>query len=240
MRPGVEINFIQQRFPDLPQDQHNDVVDVFLELANEGIIAPGRGAINSPGEAMAWPWFRITSFGRKVLSTTDYVPYDPENYLGKFRVEFPTADPIILRHLEEGLRCLAKGLLLAAPVMIGCAAEKAMLLLIETFRDAITDPTKKAAFEKDIKSWMISKKYDALWDRLQVAQAGLPPELKEDLHTVLDRVFDLIRTIRNDTGHPTGKVVDRETVLANFILFPVYCKRVFALVDFYRRNAPAF
>jgi hypothetical protein len=229
--------FFDQRFPSglRDTDGHN-ICDIFHELASEGIISPGTGGLQGGTQFMHWPFFRITEYGRKALAANGYVPHDPDGYLRKFTTEFAAADPIILQYLEEGLLCMSRGFLRAAPVMLGCAAEKAMLILIETFRDAISDAGKKAAFEKDIKSWMISKKYEALWDKLNAIQGSLPGPLKDDLHTILDRTFDLIRTVRNDTGHPTGKKVDRDTVLANFIIFPVYYRRVFGLTYHYRTN----
>ena len=107
--------------------------------------------------------------------------------------------------------------------MIGCAAEKAMLQLIETLGNAINDAGKKAKFEKDTKTRMISQKYAILWKIIEPLASSLPDELGMDLHVILDRVFDLIRTTRNDAGHPTGKIIEKETVHANFLLFPNYC-----------------
>ena len=131
--------------------------------------------------------------------------------------------------------------LLAASVMTGCAAEKAMILLIEGFGNAITDAAAKTSYEKATKSRMIKNKYVALWDRIQkpAVQAQLPANVKDDLHTLLDRVFDLIRTTRNEAGHPTGKTIEKETVHANFLLFPSYCKRVYGLMAFFAGTAPA-
>ena len=66
---------------------------------------------------------------------------------------------------------------------------------------------------------------------LEPLAKSLPADLGDDLHTILDRVFDLIRSTRNDAGHPTGKVIERESMRANFYLFPSYCRRVYALMD---------
>jgi len=229
--------FLMQKFPEFREDDCTTVCDIMYEFVSQGIITPGQGGQSS---GMEWPWYRVTPYGRKVLEAREYVPHDPDGYLAKLQTDIPTLDPIIIRYLGEGLRCRVSGYLLAAPVMIGCASEKAMMILIETFRDAITDAAKKAVFERDLKPFAISKKYEALWERLKLAQAMLPPALKEDLQVLLDQVFDLIRTVRNDVGHPTGKVVDRETVLANFILFPGYCKRVYGLIEHYRHNPAIF
>jgi hypothetical protein len=60
--------------------------------------------------------------------------------------------------------------------------------------------------------------------------------LCEDLHAILDRVFDLIPQTRNSAGHPTGKTIERATMQTNFILFPSYCRRVYGLIDYLSKN----
>lgn len=107
-----------------------------------------------------------------------------------------------------------------------------MLLLVDAFGNAIADPATQAAYKKETANWMISRKYKALWKHLEPMASSLPRELGQDLHTILDRVFDLIRTTRNAAGHPTGQPVERDTIRANFILFPSYIRRVFGLIAY--------
>jgi hypothetical protein len=47
----------------------------------------------------------------------------------------------------------------------------------------------------------------------------------------LDGIFTLIRATRNESGHPTGRKVDREIVYAHLQVFRAYAKRVVALTD---------
>jgi hypothetical protein len=120
--------------------------------------------------------------------------------------------------------------------MLGCAAEKAALLLVDVFGNAIADKAKKKQYEKETAFWMIRRKHEALWRRLEPLAGGLPKDLGEDLHTILDRVFDLIRSTRNAAGHPTEKSVERDTTRANLILFPSYCRRVYKLIDHFGKT----
>lgn len=210
-------------------------LDILHDLYREGVIVSGSGPDSSA--AMTWPSYRVTDYGHQVLSQKDYVPHDPDGYLAQLKEEIPTVDRTIIRYLEEALGCFKAGHLLASAVMTGCAAEKTMLLLIDAFGAALTDPDEKKKFESVIrKSWMISRKYDEFWKRLQAKLDSLPAELTDDLHVILDRAFDLIRSTRNDAGHPTGKQVDRDTVRANFILFPTYCRRMYALIGHFSSN----
>lgn len=61
----------------------------------------------------------------------------------------------------------------------------------------------------------------------------------DDLHTILDRVFDLIRNTRNATGHPAGKRIELEVFRANFILFSIYCRRVDDLINRFKERVPS-
>ncbi len=209
---------------------------IFYELALERVIVPGAGPDSVAPGPLSWPSYRLTEYGKQVLGTPEYQPHDPSGYIKRLRTEIPAVDGTIVRYLDESLVCFQRGTLLASAVMLGCAAEKAALLLVDVFGTAIRDPAKYQQYEKETKNWMISRKYDALWKRLEPLAKGLPKELGDDLHTILDRVFDLIRTTRNEAGHPTGKFVDRDVMTANLILFPSYCRRVYRLIEHFSHN----
>jgi len=213
------------------------IVEILNELHLERLIVPGTANPNGIGDGpLSWPCFRVTEHGRKVAEATEYQPYDPDGYLARLRQELPDIDSRIVRYLEEALACLRADCLLAAAVMIGGAAEKAMLLLIEAFGYAIDDETQRKQYETETSSWLISRKYRALWGRLEPIAGTLPADLKDDLHTNLDRIFDLIRRTRNEAGHPTTGLMYRETVVANLILFPSYCLRVYGLMEYFANH----
>lgn len=209
------------------------ICQIFHDFYLERIIAPGQK--NPTSAPMDWPWYCVTEYGEKVLKSSEYQPYDPEGYLARIKREIPTIDNVVIRYLDEAMGCLRANFLMSAAVMTGCAAEKAILLLIEQYGVWISDPKKKRKYaEETAAKFGIKRKYDALWDRIAPTASQLPPDLGDDLHTILDRVFDLIRTTRNDAGHPSGKVIERETVNANLILFPGYCRRIYKLLEYYR------
>src|SRR6266478_474763 len=225
---------LEQQGRTITDEDRETARQVFQELYLERIIVTGDRAGSSA--LMSWPFYRVTPYGKQVLASTEYQPYDPGRYIKRLREAIPMVHDDILRYLEEALLSFRYGALLASCVMLGCAAEKAALLLIETFGNAIADTTKRAKYEKDIDHWVISTKYKALWKRLEPLAPTLPGQLGDGLHTILDRVFDLIRVTRNDAGHPTGKRVEREVILGNYILFPSYCKRVYGLIEYFTSN----
>lgn len=203
---------------------------VVHEFYIEKIIFLGHSPRSTGSGAWSWPFYRLTQHGQKVVNNTEYQPYDPSGYLSRIKAEIPPIDDVITMYLEECLNCFRSNYLFSAAVMMGCAAEKAMLILVEVFGKAISDPAEQKKYEKETNFWMISRKYQALWKRLEPMASGLPNQLGDDLHTILDRVFDLIRTTRNEAGHPKGKKIELETMHANLLLFPSYCKRVYGLI----------
>jgi hypothetical protein len=219
------------------EQTHALVCEIYHELYLEHIIVPGSGDLSAGSvNAMRWPWFRVTDHGRRVLEASEYSPYDPDGYLRRLKGEIPSVDETIVRYVEESLRCLRMDCLLAAAVTIGCASEQAVLLLIEQFGQAITDPKSKREYEDDTSSWIIARKYKAFRKSLDSAAKDLPKPLRDPLKQQLHGVFDLIRRTRNDAGHPTGEPITRETVLASQIVFPGYCKYVYSLKDHFAKS----
>lgn len=208
------------------------IQQIIHEFYIEGIINPGqkmRPRIVSTSHFLKFPLFHVTEYGEKVLQDGEYQPYDPDGYLRKINDDIPTVDPIIIRYLEECLSCFRRSLLLSAAVMLGCAAEKAILLLIEVFSNTLTGED-KTAFDKETNTFIISRKYNALWSRLEPMAKDLPDDIGNHLGNILDRTFDIIRTTRNDAGHPSGNIIEKETVHANLLLFPIFCNRIYRLI----------
>ncbi|MCK4629341.1 MAG: hypothetical protein KAT56_10075 [Sedimentisphaerales bacterium] len=221
---------------------NNDINDwrsvkqIIHEFYIEGIIVPGPKIQKNTAAIsgfLDFPSYQLTEYGEKVVNETEYQPYDPDGYLRRIKGEIPQIDDVIIRYLEETLNCFRKNLLLTSAVMLGCAAEKAVLLLIEVFGDSLTNPQNKAVFEKETNTFIIKRKYDALWKRLEPIAKTLPDNMGDNLGTIIDRIFDIIRTTRNDAGHPSGNIIEKETVHANLLLFPIFCKRIYGLIDYF-------
>jgi hypothetical protein len=210
------------------------IEQIIHELYVAGIFVPGvkpRANLTTQSGTLIFPHYHVTEYGARVLSDTEYQPYDPDGYLARIKTQMPSVDPVIIRYLEECLSCFRGNLLLAAATMLGCAAERAILLLVEAFGRSLSELAEKQKYEKETEPFIISRKWKALWKRLAPLALGLPNGLGDDLGTILERVFDIIRTTRNDAGHPTGKTIEKETVHANLLLFPIFCKRVYGLIQ---------
>lgn len=62
----------------------------------------------------------------------------------------------------------------------------------------------------------------------------LPSEVREDLDTRFTGIQWVIRESRNEAGHPTGKILDREMAYVLLNLFPSYCKKMYQLMGHYK------
>lgn len=228
-------DFFNSKGVNLDADMNNWplIQQIIHEFYVEGIINPGkkmRPRVTYTSHFLDFPLFHVTAYGEMVLENREYQPYDPDGYLQKLRIEIPTIDPVIIRYLEECLSCFRQNLLLSAAVTLGCASEKAMLLLIEVF-GTILEGDDKAAFQKETNTFIISRKYKALWSRLEPIATSLPDNLGYNLESIIHNTFDIIRATRNEAGHPSGNIIEKETVHANLLLFPIFCKRIYELID---------
>lgn len=219
--------FFRTKDYELNDDGIKILREVIHELYHERIIIFG-GQID-----LAPPWYQLTEYGKQMLENAEYQPYDPSGYLSRLKADVPNVHQDVIRYLEEALRCFRTSCFFATAVMIGCATEKGILQLIETFGDALQKDQEKTQYKNKTKKGLIKDKYGVLRNCLLPKKPSLPPELRDGLEVKLDQIFSLIRTIRNDAGHPTSTIIDKETVHANLLLFPINCRLVYGLINYF-------
>jgi hypothetical protein len=215
----------------MPQEDREKVREIIGEFIVEGILTWGINELN-PGP----PFLKVTKYGQDCLLAGDVLPHDPDGYLKYLRGEIPAIDETILMYVTESLQTFLKGNLLASTVMLGGASEKAVLLLIESFTDAISDSNEKQQFEREIERYGILRKFEEFKKKLDSVKAKIPRSLSDDLDIQLDGIFNLIRNCRNDVGHPTGRKIERRLAFANLQLFIPYCKRIYDLIEYFNNN----
>ena len=209
------------------------ILEVIWSLIVQGILVPGLNDANQ-----SWPFLRLTEYGRRCVTEDRILPHDPDGFLTEYRKAVPQADPVIVDYLTEALQCYIYGLNRAAAVMLGGASEKAVLLLIDSYADSISDATRKQRFESEIlKAQSIFRKYEVLDKQLPLLKGAVPKNLTDGVDSLLRGVFDLIRNSRNDAGHPTsGTLVDRDVVYSHLRLFTPYCARIYGLINWFQTN----
>ncbi len=195
--------------------------EVFWELFRQGIIVPGLDSANP-----MFPWFRVTSEGRKILTQQPHFPRDVEAYTRLLKQSVPNLNDVTLVYLGEAMSAFRADCMLASSVMLGVAAEHTFLLLIQS----VLGNTKwRQRYEPVDRERTILKKFTKFRGLLDTDLKQLPADLKEDLDTQFAGILSVIRTTRNESGHPTGKLLEREQVYVLLQLFVAYCKKMYAL-----------
>jgi hypothetical protein len=229
--PGVHI---QQPPFHLDQSDVARVNDIMWDLFIEGITRPGLG----DGLNNEWPFFHLTRDGQQVLNGKTPSAFDTDGYLNKITTEVKNTDPVILTYLRESLRTFQIRCYLASTVTLGCAAEKALLLLIEECANSLPAPEDQT-FRNKVEPKMMKGKFEEFHKLLgHRIRPKLPKEIDHVLDIQLIGIFDIIRTQRNSAGHPSGADVQQKDASANFYVFPTFLKKVYDLIEWLKANKP--
>ncbi len=224
----------QQRYPYTPLTNpglsaadRDTFLEVFWGLFREGIITLGMNDSNRE-----FPWFRVSEYGRRLLKNTQtYFFHDVSSYENLIRKEIPQIDATTVLYLQEAMQAFRSGAILAATVMLGVATEHTFLLLLES---ATSSTTHGAKFAKASKERIILPKINGFKKVVDSDQSTLPSTVREDLDTNFTGILSIIRTFRNQSRHPSGKIIDREQCYVLLQLFIPYAKKMYQLKDHYQ------
>ena len=198
-------------------------LEVFWSLFREGIITLGLNDSNRE-----FPFFRLTGFGRAVAQHHQpYFFHDVSSYEKVVTTEVPNIDAVTLLYLKEAMQAFRSGCILSATVMLGVASEHTFLLLAETVAN---NASHAATFANVEQQRTILQKVNKFKNILDQQLSSLPGPIKEDLDTQFAGILSIIRTFRNQAGHPTGKIIDREQTFVLLHLFVPYCKKMYQLI----------
>lgn len=190
--------------------------EVFWQLVVEGVLSPGMNSSN-----LNLPWFHVTRYGRDVLKAGPINPHDPTGYIRRLWEKVKQPDQTVLAYLSESLNSFRHGDRVASTVMLGIAAERVFLLLCESLAAALASPAEQKAFGKILASFPMNPKLQWVHQKMQsVKAAGFP----ENANIMVTAIYDLVRSQRNDLGHPREKppAVSQEDAFVNLQVFPRY------------------
>lgn len=210
----------------LSRNDQDLFLEVFWTLFREGIITLGMNDANRE-----FPFFRVTQFGQRILSNQEsYFFHDVSSYENAIKVEIPSIDDVTLIYLKEAMQSFRTGCVLASSVMLGVATEHTFLLLLEQIEQ---NQAYSATFASVSKERMILTKVNKFKAILDQQLPKLPSPIKEDLDTHFAGILSIIRTFRNQSGHPSGKIIDREQCYVLLQLFIPYGKKMYQLMSHY-------
>jgi len=211
----------------LDRPDSNLFLELFWDLFRQGIISLGTNDANPE-----FPWFHVTEMGRRILAGDNpYFAHDVTGYAARLKQDIPAIDEVTLIYLKEALQDFRSGCVLSATVMLGVATEHTFQLLIELIEKK---PAQATTYAPVAKEWTISAKVTRFRQILDRQVDILPKGVKEDLDINFAGILALIRNYRNESGHPSGKIIDREQTFVLLGLFPSYCRKMYQLMDFFR------
>ena len=201
--------------------------EAFWDLFRQGVVMIGADDANQK-----FPWFSITSQGKRLLEGSDpYFFFDVDTYEKRIRDEIPDIDDTTLLYLKEAMQAFRAGCILSCSVMLGVATEHSFLLMMDAIDN---NPTHAVKFDKVGKQRMILRKVNEFKSALEPDVKSLPYPIREDLDVHFASILSVIRTYRNNSGHPSGKIVSREQAYVLLQLFIPYCKKIYQLRDHFK------
>ena len=212
--------------PQLEPADADLTLEVFWNLFREGVITLGLDRANRE-----FPWFRVSQFGKRLLEGhTAYFFLDVSSFEKLIRDNVPNIDDTTMVYLKEAMQAFLTGCILSSSVMLGVASEHTFNLLLDT---AMGNPKHEKTFAAVAKERLALKRFNLFKSILDnKIAASLPQEIREDLDTHFAAILAVIRNYRNESGHPSGKIIEREQAYVLLNLFPSYCKKVYQLRDY--------
>jgi hypothetical protein len=202
-------------------------LEVFWDLFRQGIITLGLNDLNPQ-----FPHFRATKLASQIgIDQSAYFFHDVSSYERVIRSEIPTINDVTLLYLKEAMQAFFSGCILSSTVMLGVAAEHTFQLMLEIIEN---NSKYQKIYASVFKERNILPKFNKFRKILEQNIKVLPPEIKEDLDTHFAGIQSVIRTFRNQSGHPTGKIVGREQTFVLLQLFIPYSRKLYQLMDFFR------
>lgn len=191
-----------------------------------GLVGDGLLYLDTAGQGSGtdnWQWC-LSAEGQRVAKGGAWEPRDPDGYLDRLHREIPGLDNLVELYLTEALQSFNGRCYLATSVMLGVAAERAFLIMAQSY--AASSIAGAPAMAKELAR--PRSNYFALWTefrkRIEPVRPDLPNGLADAL--TLDAIADLIRLTRNEVGHPTGRQIDEDTARVHLTIAPMYLRKM--------------
>jgi len=217
--PSVRMNKIEGKY----------FLESFQDLIRQGVLIWGKDA--GDFQTGFYPWFSVTTYGKKVLASGEITPHDSFGYIERLTSTVTDLDELVLQYVRESLDCYSNGNLMASAVMLGVASEAAFYHLLDAFKKSVhVDVRAKEKAERLELRINITDKFNVVYEEIKNRKGDLANDLGEVIDYNLNGIFNLIRLQRNESGHPTGVRPDRDQMFANLTIFIMYCKTLYRLI----------
>ncbi|MBI2433779.1 MAG: hypothetical protein HYV26_13005 [Candidatus Hydrogenedentes bacterium] len=228
-----------------PSPPPNVVAEAVWKLVGKGLVYidfSNDSGFNGGNHADAKNWFiRLTQRGREFQTSAKLPDPDlPDKYLQSFVQAIPDVSDAVRLYINEALETYNNRNYIASAVMLGVAAEAAFLEMADGFCHFL--PNTEAERLREYLNHPKSK-YSAMLDefrkRFEVRKGDFPPEMSDKIDLQLNGILELIRTYRNDSGHPTGFQMGRAECHQALVAFAHTGRQLYALKNEFEARVAA-
>ncbi len=208
--------------------------EIIWDLIQERVLTPGENQADQ-----GFPFFRLTKFGEDYISQSAPHYYDPQGYMEFLRKIVQNLDPVIKQYIFESLNCYRQQLFFASAVMIGAAAEKAILLLLQAITDSMSNLSSKKKAAQLLDRPNLPEIFDTITKTVsQVIKAKIIPyPVHQGCTEHLISLFEMIRVQRNDAIHPVSGQVNRTKVFLSLQTIPAALESINRLIEWFKSNS---
>jgi hypothetical protein len=211
------------RQPHLSEADRDLFIEVFWDLFRQGILTLGYNDSNN-----GFPWCRVSHYGKILLTDPQaYFFYDVSTYAAAIRKQVADINDTTLLYLQEAMQAFRAGCMLSAAVMIGVATEHTFQLLMDVIDKNQTEGPKYKSVGKE---QAILRKVNKFKSIIEKDLPNIPYPIREDFDTHFAGILAVIRNYRNDSGHPSGRLVGREQTYVLLNLVIPYLKKMYELM----------
>lgn len=190
-----------------------------------GLIADGLVYLDRGSQPAPENWhLRLSAAGIKAATGEAAEPQDPDGYLRRLDRQVPNLDPRARVYVAESVRAFVARCYLSSSVMLGVGAEQVFLSLANALVTAMGDQAVRLRRELDNPRSSQRTRFDELRKVLDSHRKDFPEQLVDTL--TLDAIGDLLRVARNDSGHPTGQLIDQDTARAHLLIATSYLQKM--------------
>lgn len=203
----------QQLGPHLSYDMQEAILTCWYDLFRNGILSWGYNLNNTNP-----PFCHLTEHGRKILENLSRDPSNPNGYMA-FLLNKTKINPIARSYIEEALNTYNSGCFKASAVMVGAASESLVLTVQASLIDRMT--TLRINKPRDLDDWRVKKILLSIENAIKQRKKLVPDSLYESFEAYWPAFTHQIRTVRNDSGHPSSIApVTTDNVHASLLIFP--------------------
>jgi hypothetical protein len=179
----------------------------------------------------------LSDAGLAAVHDSEVNPDNAGEYLSRLQRTVPNVSQVIMQYAREAVVAYTSRCYLASAVMIGGASEAAFLETPNSFGTWLPSGQNQKFLEiiNNSRANFITK-FIEFRKRIEPLKSQLPDEMSDGMSLTLDSVLDLLRINRNDAGHPTGKIINRDDAFINLQMFIRYLQKLYQLKDYFDLN----